>query len=78
MDPAEKRFKQFECGWAIFECPSDDEVTDGFCPTYEGAEGSENEWERMREGEDEMVVEQVVPGPAEESGRCSIDEVNLI
>ena len=78
MDPAEKRFKQFQCGWAIFESASDDEVTDGFCPTYEGEEGgSENEWERTREGENEMVVEHVVPGP-EESGRCSIDEVNFV
>ena len=42
MDPAEKRFKQFECGWAIFEYPSDDEVTDGVCPTYEGAELGQN------------------------------------
>ena len=78
MDPVEKRFKEFQCGWAIFESASDDEVTDGFCPTYEGEEGVlENEWEGTSVGDEEMVDELVVPG-TEEGGRCSIAEVNFM
>ena len=43
MEPTDKRFKQFECGWALFESASDDETTDGYAPTYEVG-GVVEEW----------------------------------
>ena len=79
MEPTDKRFKQFECGWALFESASDDETTDGYAPTYEVGgvveewveEGGVGDlWETQRE--EEMVGDLTVP---EKSDRCSIDEV---
>ena len=71
MEPTDKRFKQFECGWAFFESASDDETTDGYVPTYEVG-GVEEEW--VEEG----GVEDLWETQPQKSDRCSIDEVILL
>ena len=65
-----KHFKQFTCGWAMFQAESDDELTDGWCARHEEMEevevseredGSElEEWEGG--GGDEVIAGQLGPG----------------
>ena len=45
------RYKQFDCGFAMFEVDSDDEATDGWCASYSEMEKVERvqAWEVERE-----------------------------
>ena len=62
MEGGSTRFKQFTCGWAMFQSESDDEVTDGWSATYEEigtVAGSERR-------EVEEVVDQLYGGGEDE------------